>query len=178
MHWVESYRTNCQTEESMWNWTTNEADGDYRRMAYPKVVFSPLSFSTSTNDQPIHDGTRSFIYADNLCITAQYPTFTKVKDTIEEALSDLTQFYRNNSPRANPDKTQVMAFHLQNREVKRSLKIAWNGVDLVNTAYKYIDVTLDRTLNYKQHIWTRRWRWQPATTCLRNWQIQNGEQMQ
>ena len=40
-----------------------------------------------------------------------------------------------------------------NREVKRSLKIAWNGVDLENTAYpKYLGVTLDRTLSYKQHI--------------------------
>ena len=48
VHCVESYRTYCQTEDSMWNWATNEADGDYRRMAYPKVVFSPLSFSTST----------------------------------------------------------------------------------------------------------------------------------
>ena len=65
----------------------------------------------------------------------------------------LTQYYRNNSLRANPDKTQVTAFHLRNREVKRSLNIAWNGVDLENTAYpKYLGVTLDRTLNYKQHI--------------------------
>ena len=129
-------------------------DGDYRRMAYPKVVFSPLSFfNIYTNDQPIHDGTRSFIYADDLCITAQFPTFTEVEDTIEDALSELTQYYRNNSLRANPDKTQVTAFHLRNREVKRSLNNAWNGVDLENTAYpKYLDVTLDRTLNYKQHI--------------------------
>ena len=95
----------------------------------------------------------SFIYADNLCITAQYPTFTEVEDTIEEALSELTQYYRNNSLRVNPDKTQVTTFHLRNREVKRSLNIAWNGVDLENTAYpKYLGGTLDRTLNYKQHI--------------------------
>ena len=116
-------------------------------------VLSPILFNVYTNDQPIHDGTRSFIYADDLCITAQYPTFTEVEDTIKEALSELTQYYRNNSLRANPDKTQVTAFHLRNREVKRSLNIAWNGVDLENTAYpKYLGVTLDRTLNYKQHI--------------------------
>ena len=82
-----------------------------------------------------------------LAITAQYPTFTEVEDTIEEALSELTQYYRNNGLRANSDKTQVTAFHLRNREVKRSLNIAWNGVDLENTAYpKYLGVTLDRTL--------------------------------
>ena len=81
-------------------------------------VLSPILFNIYTNDQPIHDDTRSFIYADDLCITAQYPTFTEVKDAIEEALSKLTQYYRNNNLRANPDKTQVTAFHLRNREVK------------------------------------------------------------
>ena len=125
-------------------------------MAYPKVasVLSPILFNIYTNDQPIQDRTRSLIYADDLCITAQYPTFTEVKDTIEEALSELPQYYRNNSLRANLDKTQVTAFHLRNREVKRLLNIAWNGVVLENTAYpKYLCVTLDRThLNYKQHI--------------------------
>ena len=118
-----------------------------------RSVLSPILFNVYTNDQPIHDGARSFIYADDLCITAQYPTFTEVEDTIDEALSELTQYYRNNSLRANPDKTQVTAFHLRNREAKQSLKIAWNGVDLENTAYpKYLGVTLDRSLNYKQHI--------------------------
>ena len=116
-------------------------------------VLFPILFNIYTNDQPIHDGTRSFIYAEDLCITAQYPTFTEIEDTIEEALSELTQYYRNNSLPANHDKTQVKAFHLRNRKVKRSLKIVWNGVDLDNTAYpKYLGVTLDRTLNYKQHI--------------------------
>ena len=38
-------------------------------------VLSPTLFNIYTNDQPILDGTRSFIYADDLCVTAQYPTF-------------------------------------------------------------------------------------------------------
>ena len=55
--------------------------------------------------------------------------------------------------RVNSDKTQVMAFHIQNREEKRSLKLSWNGVDLENTAQpKYLCVTFVRTLSYKQHI--------------------------
>ena len=79
-------------------------------------VLSPTLFNIYTNDQPVQDGTRIFIYADNLCITAQFPTFSQVESTIEEALGELTEYYRNNSLRDNPDKTQVTAFHLRNRE--------------------------------------------------------------
>ena len=116
-------------------------------------VLSPTLFNIYTNDQPILDGTRSFIYADDLCVTAQYPTFQEVEQQIEEALGELTHYYRSNSLRANPDKTQVTAFHLRNRETKRSLQVSWNGVDLENTdTPKYLGVTLDRTLSYKTHI--------------------------
>ena len=70
----------------------NEADGDYRRMACHKGVFSPPTlFNIYTNDQPVHDGTRRFIYADDLCITAQFPTFSQVEITIEEELGELTE---------------------------------------------------------------------------------------
>ena len=87
-------------------------------------------------DQPILDGTRSFIYADDLCVTAQYPTFQEVEQQIEETLRELTHYYRSSSLRANPDKTQVTAFHLRNREAKRSLQVSCNGADLENTVLR------------------------------------------
>ena len=63
------------------------------------------------------------------------------------------QYNINNSLRANPNKQLVTALHLRNREAKTSLKVSWNGVDLKNTTHsKYLSVTLDRTLSYKQHI--------------------------
>ena len=81
------------------------------------------------------------------------PTSQEVKQIIEEALWELTHDYRSNSLRANPDKTQVTAFHLRTREAKRSPQVSWNGVDLENTdTPKYLDVILDRTLSYKTHI--------------------------
>ena len=116
-------------------------------------VLSPTLFNIYTNNQPVHDGTRSFIYADDLCITAQFHTFSQVESTTEEALVELTEYYRNNSLRANPDQMQVTAFHLRNRESKRSLKVSWHRVDLENTTYpQYLGVTLDMTLSYKHHI--------------------------
>ena len=109
-----------------------------------KEALSTILFNIYTNEQPIHDGTRSFIYADDLCITVQYSTVLKVEDTIEEAPSELTKYYRTYSLRENPEKNHVTAsFHLRNREAKRSLAIAWNGIDLENTTHpKYLGVTL------------------------------------
>ena len=83
-------------------------------------------FHIYTNDHPLHDGTRSFIYADDLCVTAPYSSFTEVERTIGDALDKLTQYYRSNSMCANPDNTQVIAFHLRSNEAKRSLKVVWN----------------------------------------------------
>ena len=83
-------------------------------------VLSPILFNIYTNDQPLHDGTRYFVYADDLCITTLYPSFTEVEHTMEKALDELTSYYRSNSLKANPDKTHVTAFHLKNREEKRS----------------------------------------------------------
>ena len=78
-------------------------------------------FNMYTNDQPIHDGTRNFIYTDDLCVTALYSSFTEVETAIGDALEELTQYYRSNSLRADPDKRQVTAFLLRNKEANRSL---------------------------------------------------------
>ena len=75
----------------------------------------------------IYDGTRNFIYADDLCVTAaQYSSFTEVETTIGDALDELTQ------------------------------SITKSGMEQVRTGEyphpKYLGVTLDRTLIYKEHM--------------------------
>ena len=73
--------------------------------------------------------------------------------TVEEALDELTTYYRSNSMRANPDKTQVTSFHMKKREAKRTLEVKWNNTELENTPHpKYLGVNWDRTLSYKKHI--------------------------
>ena len=42
-------------------------------------VLTPMLFSIYTNDQPTHTDTRSFIYADDLCITSQGNGFNKIE---------------------------------------------------------------------------------------------------
>ena len=39
----------------------------------------------------------SFIYADDICITAQNFTFSQVENTVEEVLGELTTYNKNNN---------------------------------------------------------------------------------
>ena len=77
-----------------------------------------------TNDQPIHDVTMSFIFAEQLCITVQYKSFKQVEEIIEEVLDNMTTYYKINSLRANPNKTQITAFHLMNEEANNATESA------------------------------------------------------
>ena len=125
-------------------------DGENRRTACHREVSCLPSFSTSTLTTSL--STTEHVASDDLYVTAQQPSFVEVETTIEESLSELTQYYISNNLRANPDKTQVTAFHLRNKEAKRTLKVKGNRTDLENTPHpKYLGVTLDRTLSYK-HI--------------------------
>ena len=117
-------------------------------------VLSPILFNIYTNDQPLYDGTRSFIYADNIYDTVQYSSFAEVERTIGDALDKHTPYYRSNSRRANLDKTQVTAFHYF--EEKRGKMIPKSGMKQDRTGEypqrKYLGVNLDWTTGYKQYL--------------------------
>ncbi|XP_071505175.1 uncharacterized protein [Diadema antillarum] len=116
-------------------------------------VLAPLLFNIYTNDQPIHQNTRSFLYADDLCIASQSQSFLDLERTLSEALEGLTTYYAVNHLRANPDKTQVSAFHLKSRDANRKLKVHWYGKRLEHIDKPvYLGVTLDRTLSFKDHV--------------------------
>ncbi|XP_038058777.1 uncharacterized protein LOC119730062 [Patiria miniata] len=114
---------------------------------------APLLFNIYTNDQPLHPNTRSFLYADDLCIATQKHSFEEVERPLSDALADLTPYYAANHLRANPEKTQISAFHLKNRDAQRTLRVRWHG-RLLTHSHKpiYLGVTLDRSLTYKDHI--------------------------
>ena len=53
-------------------------------------VLAPMLFNIYTNDQPIHADTRSFIYADDLCIASQGNDFSNIEASLTSALSTMT----------------------------------------------------------------------------------------
>ena len=115
-------------------------------------VLAPTLFNIYTNDQPEFEQTRRFIYADDLCIATQSNDFPIIEERLSSALETLTEFYKKNSLNANPSKTQVCAFHLNNHKANRKLQIQWNGQKLENNCFPvYLGVTLDRTLSFNRH---------------------------
>ena len=79
-------------------------------------VLSPVLFNVYTNDQHVHNETRSFIYTDDLCIATQRSTFEQTETILTEALHNLVEYYERNHLRANPDKTQTCAFHPRSKQ--------------------------------------------------------------
>ncbi|GFR81077.1 RNA-directed DNA polymerase from mobile element jockey [Elysia marginata] len=115
-------------------------------------VLAPTLFNIYTNDQPEFDRTRRFIYADDLCLATQSTSFNAIETRLTDALSSLTNYYTENSLNANPSKTQVCAFHLNNHQANTKLEIIWNDQPLKYDEHPfYLEVTLDRTLSFSQH---------------------------
>ena len=129
------------------------ADGEYRKTACPKGVSSHQSCSTSTLMISHFMTVRIASYTQTSMCHIPVLFIHRGRKNHWRSLDKLTQYNRSNSLRANPDKTQVTAFHLRNKEAKRSLKVGCNKTELENTTHtKYLGVTLDRTLGYNQHI--------------------------
>ena len=123
-------------------------------MDFHRALYWLLYCSTSIqNDQPEFQGVRRFVYADDLCIVTQSRSFEEIEDRLSRTLTSLSVYYKKWHLNANPGKTQVCAFHLNNHQVNRKLKITWENKELVtNPHLVYLGVTLDRTFSFKEHI--------------------------
>ena len=86
-------------------------------------VLAPTLFNIYTNDQSEFADIRRFIYADDLCLATQSTSFKTIERRLTDALEMLTEYYTKNSLNANPGKTQVCAFHLNNHQAQTKLNI-------------------------------------------------------
>ena len=84
-------------------------------------VLAPLLFNICTNDQPLSESTQRFLYADDLCITAQNKSFEMVKQHLRKALPILTLYYQNNRIKSNQAKTQSCLFNLRKHHATRKI---------------------------------------------------------
>ena len=71
------------------------------------------------------------------------PFVTQVERIIDKKTFDkLAGYYNTIILRANPDKTEVAAFLLKNKDTSISFEVEWNRVEIDNTTYH----------RYKEHI--------------------------
>ena len=80
-------------------------------------VLAPMMFNIYTNNQPVHADTRSFIYADDLCIASQGNDFNNIEASLTSAMSTMTTYYDTNQLHS---KTSMCAFHLMKREANEN----------------------------------------------------------
>ena len=73
-------------------------------------VLAPMLFNIYTNGQPIHAETRSFIYADDLCIASQGNDFNNIEASLTSALSTMTTYLRNEPTACEPFKDTGVCF--------------------------------------------------------------------
>ncbi len=85
-------------------------------------VLAPVLFNIYTNDQPRYQNINRYTHADNLCIATQSNSFNIIEERLSDALTTLSEYYKKWYLNANPSKTQVCAFHLNNHQASRKLK--------------------------------------------------------
>ena len=115
-------------------------------------VLASLLFKVNTNDQPLSKNTRRFIYADDSATLGQSEIKLEVEEKLTQCLLELSEYYKANTLKANPGKTVSCMFHLNNGKASQALELRLNDVKIEHDAGpKYLGVTLDRTLSFKQH---------------------------
>jgi len=64
-----------------------------------------MLFNIYANDQPQFENIRRFIYADDLCIATQSKSFEIIENRLTDALTILSDYYKQWFLNANPGKT-------------------------------------------------------------------------
>ena len=112
-------------------------------------VLSPVLYNIYTSDLPPTQCKR-FVFADDKALAIQTQSFEAAELILERDLDIMDQYYSDWRLKPNPDKTEVAAFHLNNKEASRELQVFFKGVKLVhNPTPKYLGVFLDRSLTLK-----------------------------
>lgn len=92
----------------------------YRRMneKLPQgSVLAPTLFNLYISDLlKVHT---KFQFADDIAITCQSKDLTQSAVTLNEDLKELNKYFRRCRLKANPNKTEVCAFHLTNKQTNR-----------------------------------------------------------
>ena len=96
---------------------------------------------------------RRFAYADDLALLHSSGNWKDLEGTLNQDMSTLLAYLQTWRLKLSHTKTVTAAFHLNNREAKRELKVYNNGrlLSFCPTP-TYLGVKLDRSLTFRHHL--------------------------
>ena len=98
---------------------------------------------------------KKFAYADDLALLHSSENWKDLEGTLSQDMSTLSAYRQTWRLKLSYIKTVTAAFHLNNREAKRELKVYNNGRLLPfcpTPTYTYLGVKLDRSLTFRHHL--------------------------
>ena len=111
---------------------------------------------------------RKFAYADDLALLHSSGNWKDLEGTLSQDMSTLSACIQTWRLKLNHTKTVTAAFHLNNQEAKRELKVYNNGRLLPFCPIPiYLGVKLDRSLTFRQHLMALRKKLSSRITLLR-----------
>ena len=135
--------------------TSDGQGGMLRRMknGVPQCfVLSPMLFNTYISDLP-ETTSKRYGYADDLAILLRRPSWKEMEEGLNKNMAIMVDYLWNWRLQLSVSKTVSAAYHLNNIEAKRELKVFVDNKRLMfQQAPKYLVIRLDRKLNFKQHL--------------------------
>ena len=128
-------------------------------------VLAPLLFHVYAYDLPSMIS-RKFAYADDLALLHSSGNWKDLEGTLSQDMSTLSACLQTWRLKLSHTKTMTAAFHLNNREAKRDLKVYNNGRLFCPTP-TYLGVKLDRSLTFRHHLVALRKKLSSRVTLLR-----------
>ena len=111
---------------------------------------------------------RKFAYADDLALLHSSGNWKDLEGTLSQDMSTLSAYLQTWRLKLSHTKTETAAFHLNNREAKRELKVYKNGrlLPFCQTP-TYLGVKLDRSITFRHHLVALRKKLSSRVTLLR-----------
>ena len=130
-------------------------------------VLAPFLFNIYTYDLPSMIS-KKFAYADDLALLQSSGNWKTLEETLSQDMSTLSAYLQTWRLKLNHTKTVTAAFHLNNREAKRELKVYNNGRLLpFCPTPTYLGIKLDRSLTFCHHLVALRKKLSSRITLLR-----------
>ena len=130
-------------------------------------VLAPLLFNIYTYDLPSMIS-RKFAYADDLALLHSSGNWKDLEGTLSQDMSTMSAYLQTWKLKLSHTMMVTAAFHLNNRDPKRELKVYNNGRLLpFCPTPTYLGVKLDRSLTFRHHLVALRKKLSSRVTLLR-----------